>query len=555
MTDQRIDLSARLMPPLHYFPFPTLVPDRLNMNGVDRMTLAELRRLGTCSGDGHDTVHAPLVRDERGLSLDPDADAPPVIHGGLNVSRVVIEVSNAGPDGKPVRVASWWATVTGLTFHADDDGSVYVDGPEGRVVLFDPADKRWPAGGICPVVHAEERQGPGSPHGPEWVPAGRERRYESYAALVVERNAQRRRGTHGRVPDALVSVLGMTPMIDKKRNPTTVISAMDRTEPHAFGVRRVGRRVTMRLDEATAKRLHGERGDSRQAVLRYDTTVEASAEDVDQAAMKLLKEFDSETLFAVIGVLINANDNGNRAQRIGASDLARVREKELSSAKERKRYAAMSALLAGVVIEVRPVGDDTTTARLNLFARQGEVVLPGGHKVPLVTLNDTLYRAMLARGHGILIDRKLLSINLNAHEWEARINLLLASQWAFGWVRNGYAKGKRLRRTAKVLLAEAGIPYDLDAERRKRGVTAVRQRISTALDGLVALRHDLKSWKRTKQADDPADDTYEFTPSDALSGRLTTLRHPALAAPPERPALDAPKPAGKRKRTTSGRTR
>ena len=45
MTDQRVDLSARLMPPMVYYPHPTLVPDRLNMNGVDRMTLAELRRL------------------------------------------------------------------------------------------------------------------------------------------------------------------------------------------------------------------------------------------------------------------------------------------------------------------------------------------------------------------------------------------------------------------------------------------------------------------------------------------------------------------------------
>ena len=554
MTDQRVDLSELLFPPQRYHPHPTLVPNRLVLHGVDRLKLADLRRLGTCSDDGPDAVYAPVERTPE-LSMDPEADAPPVVHGGLNVSRAIVEVSSAGPDGKPVKVVSWWSSVTGLTFHADDDGRVYVDGPECRVILFDPADERWPECGFRPIVHADERQGPGSPLGPEWVPCGKEREYESYAALVVERNAQRLRGTHGRVPDALASLMGMAPMIDKKRNPTTVISAMDRTEPHGFGVRRVGRRVTMRLDEATAKRLHGERGDSGQAVLRFDAPVEASAEDVDQAAMQLLREFDTETLVTVIGLLINANDTGNRPQNIGSADLARVRGKELSSAKERKPYAAMSTLLAGVVIEVRPVGDDTTTARLNLFARQGEVVVRGGHRIPRVTLNADLYHAMLRRGHGVLIDRRLLSIDLNAHEWEARINVALATQWALGWVRNGYAKGKRLRRTAKVLLAEAGIPYDLDAERRKRGATAVRQRISTALDGLVALRHDLKSWKRTKQAVDPADDTYEFTPSDALSTRLTTLRHPALAAPPERPALDAPKPAGKRKRTTGGRTR
>lgn len=554
MTDDTVDLSGRLLPFLAYYPFPTLVPNRLGMNATEPLLLQDLRQLGGCASDGPDTVYAPVFPHPE-LSRDPDVDAPPVVDGGLTASRAIVEVSSAGPDGKPVKVVSWWAAVSGLTFHADDRGRVYVEGPECRVVLFDPADKRWPDGGFRPVVHAEERQGTGSPLGPEWIPCGKQRAYESYAALVVERNAQRRRGTHGRVPDALASIMGMAPMIGQQA-PATVITATDRTVPDGFGVRRVGRRLTMRLDEATAKRLHGERGDSRQAVLRYDTTVTATAEDVDQAAMQLLREFDTETLVTIIGLLMIATDTNNRPQQIGGADLARVRGKEPSSAKERKPYAAMSTLLSGVVIEVRSMGDDDTVARLNLFVRQGEIVVRGGHRIPRVTLNDDLFRAMWARGHGVLIDRQLLTIDLNAHEWEARINVALASQWAFGWVRNGYANGKRLRRTAKVLLTEAGIvTYDFAKERRRSGVSGVRQRISNALDGLVRLRLDLKSWKRVKQADDPADDLYEFVPSNALVERLTILRLPALAAPPERPALDGPKPPSKRKRTTSGAKR
>jgi hypothetical protein len=550
-------LSDRLLPPVNYFPHPSLVPRRLQMNATEPLPLEVLRRLGACAGDGPDAIHAPVERT-RELSTDPGVEVEAIVDGGLNVSRIVLEVAT-GDDGRPVRVASWWATVVGLTFHADDAGRVYVDGPEGRIVLHDPASSRWAGRTMGATVWSSEEVRPAAPVpvsttprpvlAPSHVPAGKSKRYATYAALVEARNAARQRGTHGLVPDAVASLLGVAPMIGNSR--TTSVSVVDRTEPDGLSVRRAGQRYTLRLDEATAKRMNGERGDSKQAVLRLDTSVEATGEDVGHAAMQLLREFDTETVVAVVGVMMNAYDTGNRAQRIGAADLAKIRGRQLSRASDKKRFSAMSRLLADVVIEVRPVKDDGTVARLNLFVRQGEVVVPGGHRLPLVTLNDTLYRAMQAKGHGVMLDRALMAVDMNAHEWEFRIALALSIQWSLGWVRNNYAKGKRLRRSARQLLADAWIPYDLDGERRKRGVAVVRQRIAGALTALVGMRSDLKSWKRAKEAADPADDVYEFVPSDALSARLSAHRRPALDGQPAAPVLASPKQRRKRVRGAS----
>lgn len=546
MTAKPLDLSADLFPSPNYFPFPALVPNRLGLHGSGPLKVADLRSLGACSGDGPDYVHT-WPEDAPELSKDPDADAPPLVYGGMVVSRAVMTVSTGGLDRKPVRVASWMAVVQGLTFHADDQGRVYVDGPDGRIILFDSGDERWSERGYPCTVYAEEERGPGGADGPEWFPSGKRRRYESYAALVMERNAQLQRGTHGRVPDAIGSLMGIAPMIGSKR--TGTIIGTDILEPDGLGSRRTGRRCTLRFDDATAYRLHGERGVGKQAVLRYDSAIEADAADIDRAALQLLSEFDTESMIAVVGVLMNAHDNGNKLVRIGAAQLANIRGKDLSRSSDKRKFRMMSELLSGAIIEVCPVNGDGQTARLNLFARQGEVVVPGGHRIPLVTVNEVLYRAMLAHGHGVFIDRRILSVDLNAYEWEARLNVALATQWALGWVRNGYATGKRLKLSAKVLMKYARIPYDFKAERTKRGSTAVRQRLANALDRLAGLGLDLKSWKRTKQDDDPSGDLYEFVPSDALACRLTRHRQPALVAKSDAAALPKPKPTkGKARR-------
>lgn len=518
-----LDLSGRLLAPVAYFPFPALVPDRLLLNAAGQMALDDLRRLGACADGGPDAIHA-MVAAAPELPTDPGAEAPTVVEGGLSASRAVVEL--AGDDGSRGRVASWWATVSGLTFHADGE-QVYVDGPHGRVVLYDGNKRKTGA-----TVWAAEQEvaGPGWTHGP----AGKSRRYESYSALVDARNASRLRGPHGRVPDAIGSLLGMAPMVDK-RKPTITIDAEDRVEPHGLMVRRVGRRYRLRLDDATAKYLHGEKAGSKQAVLRYDTVVEANDADVGHAAMQLLREFDTEMLVAVVGVLMNAADTGNRTQRIGAADLARIRGKQLTRSSDKQRFSAMSELLSKVVFEVAPVKGDGTTIRLPLLVNQGEVVVRGGRSLPLVTVNEALYRAMRAAGHGILMDRSLLTADLNAHEWEVRVAMALDAQWSLGWVVNGYAKGKRLRRSARqLLLDDAGVPYDFKAERAKRGAAAVRGKLAGVLDSMVRLGW-LKAWKVVKLEDNPADDNYEFTPPDALTRSLNTHRRPALEPP--KPAL------------------
>lgn len=528
MTDT-LDLSGRLMPPMTYFPFPALVPGRLSMNATDLLSLADLRRLASCADDGTDTVFVGRLAPSVELSTDPDAKVEDIVGNGLVVQRWVFELAKDGPNGKPVRMASWSANVTGLTFHDDDEGRVFVDGPEGRVILHDPADKRW-NGSFQPTVWASEQQVKDDPAevvkvvGPRWLPTGKSKRWPSYAALVEARNAARAKGTHGRVPDAVKSLLSMTPMIDKRRSITTIDHA-PRIEADGLTTRRVGDRYTLRLDDATAHRLHGEKAGSTQAVLRYDTvdTVEATAANVGHAAMRLLHEFDTETMVTVFGLLMKAYDTGNRTQRIGAADLAGIRERQLTSAKDRKAFNAMSDLLSNVVIEVTPVKADGGKVRLDLFARQGEVVAPGGKRMPLVTLNDTLYRAMLATGHGVLIDRRMLTADLRTQQWEVRICAALSIQWSLGWVVNGYAKGHRLRRSAKVLLADALPTYDIAEEVRKRGAGVVRQKLAGTFDRMVKLGW-LKGWERVKEAADPANDTYDFTPPDTLTRALTGHR-------------------------------
>lgn len=553
-----LDLSGNLFPPVTYFPFPTLVPNRLTLHGIGPMALEQLRELAACAGEGPDSVQVTVEATPE-LSNDPDAETSVIVEGGLTLSRTVLVIS----DDLTHKVVTWGATVSGLTFHASADGKVYADGPDARVILHDPANQRH--GGKPLTSTVWEREQEYERHVDNLIDAlrdsfrrahagaGKSKRYESYAALVEARNEARMRGgRYGLAPDSIASLLSMAPMIGKERSRTTVVNAVDRIEPDGLMTRRVGKRYTMRLDEATAKRLHGEKAESKQAVLRYDVDVEAEEEDVGMAAMQLLREMDTEALLVVTGVLMNAYDTGNRAQRIGAADLARIRGMELARGSVKRRFSAMSDLLRDVVIEVRPVSAkaDGTYARLPLFVNQGEVVVAGGHRLPLVNLNDAMYRAMQAKGHGVMFDRRMLTVDLNTHEWAFRIGYALFVQWSLGWVMNGYANGKRLRRSMRQLLADAGIPYDIDAERRKRGAATVRQKIESSLDGLVSLRSDLKSWKRTKQAADPADDVYEFVPSDAYADRLTRHRHPALAEPAKAEALPPPPTKRQRRKRT-----
>jgi hypothetical protein len=529
-----LDLSRRLLPPVVYFPQPTLVPQRLLMNATELLSLADLRRLAACGGDGPDTIYAGVERTPE-LPTDPDAAESIRSHGSLTLTRTVFMHTDSKGNEVGATV-SWWATVAGLTFHADDDGWVYVDGPDGRITIHNPADARLKRKAFGATVWAEETEPDPDRAGMRW-PAGESKRYATYAALVKARNEARQRGTHGRVPDAFASLLGMTPMIDK-RKPTTTIAVSDTVEPFGLSTRRTGQRYELRLDDPTAKRLHGEKAGSNQAVLRYDVPVEATDGNIGQAVMQLLREFDTETMVTMAGLLMNAWDMGNHTQRIGKADLARIRGKQLTNAKDSKAFGNMAKLLSEVVIEVRPVNGNGETARLNLFVRQGEVVVRGGERLPLVTVNESLYRAMQAKGHGILMDRTMVTADLNAHEWEVRVAMALKVQWSLGWVVNGYAKGKRLKRSAAQLLADACIPYDFKAERTKRGLAAVRLKLAGTFDRMVSLGW-LKSWKRVKEGTDPSADVYEFVPADTLARSLTAHRQPALEAAAKRPAKTA----------------
>ena len=535
------DLTASLLPHLSYFPHPALVPGQLVLNGVKPVPMSALLRLGACSDEGPDSV---VCQIEPSPDLPTDPDSPPPVVGGLNILRSAQLTAGNGR-----KVVAWFATVTGLTFRADADDRVYVEGADGMVVLHD--GKAWAerhGESFRPTVWAREERFERKPVPPlsgklselseqlryGYKGVGKSRRYESYAAMVEARNAHRLRPTHGIAPDAIGPLLGITPMIGGFGK-SAVITTKPLDTRDGLEVRRTGTRYELRLDEDTAKRLHGERAKSAQAVLRYDAPVIATEDTVDLAAMQLLRNMDSESLLVIVGLLMNAYDSNNRVQRIGAFDLAKIRGTELTKASEKRTYSEMSRMLRDVVIDVRPMSakpDGVSALLLPLFVNQGNAVARGGKLLPLVTMNAALFEPMKSRGHGVMLSRRLLEVDLRVDEWAARIDMALAWQWAMGWKVNGYADGKRLRRTMRQLLTDAGIPYDIAQERKKRGTSAVRLKFAATLDALVGLRMDLKSWKLTKEAHDPADDVYELTPSAQLATALTTRRQPALKAHP-----------------------
>lgn len=530
------DLTAQLLPQIAYFPHPKLVPGGLMLTGIGSkgVTMSTLRRLGACSDDGPDSVWC-AVEPSSGLPTDPESPPPPAI-GGLSFLR------SAQVDADGRRVVSWFASVTGLTFRADDD-RVYVEGADGMVVLHD--GKAWAAsngGPLRPTVWAREEGyeldiGASLKTMPEldaqlrkgWRGVGRSKQYESYAAMVRARNAQRLRPSHGIVPDAIGPLLGMTPMIGGFGKAVKV-TAWRRDEPRGLEMRPVGMSYEVSMADAWAKRAHGEKPESPQAVLRYDTPVICTDDTIDLAAMQVLRNHDTESLLVIVGLLMNAYDTNNRTQRIGASDLARIRGVELTKSSLKRTYGDMSRMLQDVVFKVRPMSNkvDARLALLPLFVNQGVVISKNGKVLPTVTMNAVLFDTMRKRGHGVLLSRRLLEVDLRVDEWAARIDMALSWQWAMGWKVNGYAEGKRLRRTTRQLLSDAGIKYDLDALRRKRGTPAVRMKVARTLDALVALRLSLRSWKRTREAADLADDVYELTPTALLANALTARRQPAL---------------------------
>jgi len=535
------DLTAQLLPQNTYFPHPKLVPGRLMLTGIGfkGVPMSTLRRLGACSDDGPDSVWC-AVEPSSGLPTDPESPPPPAI-GGLSFLR------SAQVDAGGERKVAWFASVTGLTFRADDSDRVYVEGADGMVVLHD--GKAWADSHgqpLRPTVWAKEEAyeldiGVSLKTMPELDAqlrqasrgAGKSKQYESYAAMVDARNTQRLRlrPTHGLVPDAIGPLLGLTPMIGGF-NKTMKVEAKPLKEVQGLELRHVGTRYEVSMADAWAKQAHGEKPESPQAVLRYDAPVICTEDTIDLAAMQVLRNHDTESLLVIVGLLMNAYDTNNRTQRIGASDLARIRGVELTKSSVKRAYGEMSRTLQDVVFRVRPMSTkaDAACALLPLFVHQGMVVSKTRKLLPVVTMNAVLFDTMRKRGHGILLSRRLLEVNLRDDEWAARIDMALSWQWAMGWKVNGYADGKRLRRTTHQLLADAGIKYDLDAERRKRGTPAVRMKVARTLDALVALRLSLRSWKQTRVAADLADDVYELTPTALLANALTARRQPALRA-------------------------
>ena len=512
MKRKPLDLSGYIFPSTVYFPIPSLVPNQFvfNSTNAEPIPLASLRRLGACSGNGVDQVIAMLGRPPE-LSDDPDSPEDSINEGGLSLRRFI----NTQPGGR--RWVTWYATVSGLSFRSDRD-TVYVEGVDDRITLYSNKDSRWPDGLKAKVWADQKGSPPDMPH-----PAGKMRLY-LFSALIAARNAALPSRTHFRIPAAGGELMGAIPM--RRSGREVVVCNVD--EDPVFGTekKRVGKTVHLKLDDATIKRMYGEKGDSSQGVIRFEAPIEVASDAWEQRATELLKELGTEYQLVAYGALGDSSASNNAPQALSINRIARMRGNENANSAERKHYAGIAELLSKAIIEVT---DPTSksTLKIPLFRFYGMVKVAGGAEVPTVTVHELIFDTMMAKGHGIFHDQSMLLCNLKTHEHAYRISAALQRQWSFGWVANKQYATKPLRRQISVLLVEAGINLDIVAEAKKRGKEATRLRFEGWLDQAKA-EGWIGDWKSVRAGKTIAADMYEYTPTDAFRRTLDTHRRPAL---------------------------
>ena len=507
-----LDLSEGWLPHSVYFPHPTLIPARLAMNAVGSFDLETLRRLAACSGDGHDQLFSNVKGDK------PNTTAETVNEGALQLDRAVYR-------GDGVEVVSWWAVVHGLALKSDGE-CVYVEGADERIILFSPKAKQWEKP-FYATVYASEEQGGQPTVNKGFLPAGKSKRY-LYADMVAQRNAALPSRTHFRVPAAgseLMGAIPMKPTAGKSRSDREVV-VLDSVEQTVFGTKRVGKTVQLKLDDATIKRMYGEKGNSPQSVIRFNAPIEVASGEWVNHVSELIKELGTEHQLIANGIMGRSSASGNTPQRLSTNDLARMRGQENAKGIERKRFTAIAELLSKAIVEVT---DPTSKSSLKipLFRPYGTAKVAGGTEVPLVTVHELIFDTMMAKGHGIFHDQSMLLCNLKTHEQAYRISVALQRQWSLGWVAHKQYTTTPLRRKVSVLLKEAGIDLDLVAEVKKRGKTTTRLRFEGWLDQ-AKTEGWIGGWKAVKAGTTIADDVYEYTPTDAFRRTLDDHRRPAI---------------------------
>ena len=514
-----LDLSEGWLPHTVYFPHPTLIPERLAMNAIGSFDLETLRRLAACSGDGQDQLFSNVSGEK------PDTTAKTVNEGALRLDRAVFR--NNPDSADPVEIVSWWAVVHGLAFKSDGE-CVYVEGADERIILFKAKAKQWDKPFYTTVWPSEEQGGqPTITEG--FLPAGKSKRY-LYADMVAQRNAALPSRTHFRVPAAGSELMAATPLKPtrgkNKSRSNREITVRDNVEQTVFGIKRVGKTVHLKLDDATIKRMYGEKGNSPQGVIRFEAPIEVASDEWENHVSELLKELGTEHQLVANGIMGRSSASGNTPQRLSTNDLARMRGQENAKGIERKRFTAIAELLSKAIIEVT---DPTSKSSLKipLFRFYGMAKVAGGTEVPLVTVHELIFDTMMAKGHGIFHDQSMLLCNLKTHEQAYRISVALQRQWSLGWVTHKQYTTTPLRRKVSVLLKEAGIDLDLVAEAKKRGKTATRLRFEGWLDQ-AKTEGWIGGWKAVKAGTTVADDMYEYTPTDAFCRTLDDHRRPAL---------------------------
>jgi len=511
-----LDLSGYIFPSTVYFPIPSLVPNQFvfNSTNAEPIPLASLRRLGACSGNGVDQVIAMLGRPPE-LSDDPDSPEDSINEGGLWLQRFI----STQPGGR--RWVTWYATVSGLSFKSDKD-TVYAEGVDGRIILYSNKDSRWPDGLKARVWAEQKVSPPNMPH-----PDGKMRLY-LFSALIAARNAALPSRTHFRIPAAGSELMGAIPMKPTagKRRSDREVAVRDDVEQTVFGTKRIGKTVTLKLDDATLKRMYGEKGNSPQGVIRFEAPIEVASDEWEKRATELLKELGTEHQLVAYGALGDSSASNNAPQALSVNRIARMRGNENANSAERRHYAGIAELLSKAIIEVT---DPTSksTLKIPLFRFYGMAKVAGGAEVPTVTVHELIFDTMMAKGHGIFHDQSMLLCNLKTHEQAYRISAALQRQWSFGWVVNKQNTTKPLRRQISVLLVEAGINLDIVAEAKKRGKEATRLRFEGWLDQAKA-EGWIGDWKAVRAGKTIAADMYEYTPTEAFRRTLDAHRRPAL---------------------------
>jgi hypothetical protein len=311
-----------------------------------------------------------------------------------------------------------------------------------------------------------------------------------------------------------------------ERRPSWLVAVKDQYQGQSIARRKVGTRVEVGLSDATERRLNK---DGSQLQLWRDYEV-GEANDLAELAMSTIRYMTPECALCATGVAAELFENGNRAVEVTTSSLAAIRgltgENRPRKKADVERFQSFAELILNWRIVIRtPEGK---TAEGPLFTEQW-VVIDGSERTHRVTLNADVYDALMSRGKGFVIPKRLLQVSVK-DDWTPRLGMYLADRFNHNWV-NRLHKGVPLVEKCATIVERSGVLVDFEANRAKCGTTgvgSVRHRMASALDELKRVG-TVDNWS-VQLKPDPRDDAYRILPGREYADAMNDRRRPALEA-------------------------